>query len=219
MIARQLTSAAAAPWTTIRTLGKVAFVNEFTRFILDQMGQRDWRASDLAAASGLSKQQVSKLVNDTRDVMDQLPKQATIEGLARAFSGVPIAAVRAMAVQGLGVPASDTPTLELDLAEVSIDALLAEIKRRVVRSSDEDTSAAQSTTASRSSSSIPGDRQTPMTDQEIAKELALVAVDPQLSRSERNRRITELMGRMSVPSSTSIAEGDGDAGAKKASGA
>lgn len=130
-------------------------MNEFKRFILNQMGQRGWRAADLAKESGLSKQHVSKLLNDERDVMDQMPAQATIDGLARAFTGVPITAIRAKAVQGLGVPAADLPPMVLDLQEVSVDALLEEIKRRIGKATrDEDAGATSSSTQGRSSGGL-----------------------------------------------------------------
>lgn len=106
-------------------------MHEFRRFIQSQCDLRGWKPSELAARSGLSRQHISKMLNDTRSHLRQMPDDKTIEGLAQAFEGVSIQTVRDTAARALGaVDAMDRQT-ELDLQQVSIDALLTELRRRV----------------------------------------------------------------------------------------
>lgn len=79
-----------------------------TRFIRGEMDERGWRNVDLEKKSTLSKQLVSKLVNDSRDRLSRLPDRATIEGLAKAFS-VPPTSVLAKAVEALDL--ASTPAI------------------------------------------------------------------------------------------------------------
>src|SRR5882672_4536619 len=70
------------------------------RFIQSELDNRGWQARDLVKASGPSKQLVSNLLNDDRDVMPQLPRTATLDALASAF-GVTTAHVTTVAVEAL----------------------------------------------------------------------------------------------------------------------
>lgn len=99
------------------------------RFIQDEMDQRGWRPRDLARASGLSKQVVSLLVNDDRDVLPQLPRTSTLDALGRAF-GVSTGHVTAVAVQALGVPDVSAPPVVHELASASDEELLRELLAR-----------------------------------------------------------------------------------------
>lgn len=84
--------------------------------------------------SGLSAQLVSKLLNDDRAVLPQLPDRGTLKALARAFR-LPETVVLLKAVEALGVDVPDVP-LVYGLPHASNDELLAEIRRRLTEASD-----------------------------------------------------------------------------------
>lgn len=110
-------------------------MHAFRRFIEDQMAIRDWAAADLVGASKMSAQQVSKLLNDEREMLPRMPESSTIDALARAFGIITLPLIRAAAVQALGVP--DVPTFEFTLKDFDDDALLAEVRRRMQRASEQ----------------------------------------------------------------------------------
>ncbi len=107
-------------------------MHAFRRFIEDQMALRNWQQSDLASASKMSAQLVSKLLKDEREVLPRMPEQSTLRALARAFPPATIRDVRAAAVRAMGV--DDVPPVQIDLAGFDDDALLAELGRRIKRS-------------------------------------------------------------------------------------
>lgn len=111
-------------------------MHAFRRFIEDQMAERDWGQADLVGASKMSAQQVSKLLNDEREILPRMPEPSTIDGLARAFGIVTLPLIRAAAVRAMGVP--DVPTFEFTLKDFDDDALLAEVRRRMQRSAATD---------------------------------------------------------------------------------
>lgn len=106
-------------------------MHEFRRFIEQQLAAREWRAADLVRASGMRAQQVSKLLTDNRDVLPQMPSADTLAALKSAFTGVPIEAIRAAALRGMGVP--NVPEIMVDLDAVDDDLLIAEVRRRMQR--------------------------------------------------------------------------------------
>lgn len=105
-------------------------MHEFRRFIQGELDARGWRQADLVRASGLSRQHVSQILTDTRDNLGQMPDAATLTGIADGL-GVPAERVRTAAARSLvGYTDSGEP-LTPALQDVSIDALLNEIRRRV----------------------------------------------------------------------------------------
>jgi transcriptional regulator with XRE-family HTH domain len=104
-------------------------VHALRRFIQDEMDARGWQPRDLARRSGLSKQLISNLLNDDRDVLPQLPRTATLAALAKAFD-LTTGHVTAVAVQALGVPDVQPPAV-VHQVEAATDAdLLRELLRR-----------------------------------------------------------------------------------------
>lgn len=101
------------------------------RFIQSELDTRGWQARDLVKASGLSKQLVSNLLNDDRDVMPQLPRTATLEALADAFN-VTTAHVTTVAVEALGIPGIQAPAVVHQIRDVDDEVLLRELLRRAV---------------------------------------------------------------------------------------
>lgn len=105
------------------------------RFIQSELDSRGWQARDLVKASGLSKQLVSNLMNDDRDVLPQLPRTTTLEALAGAFN-VSTAHVTTVAVEALGVPGVNAPEVVHQIREVGDEVLLEELLRRAVTRAD-----------------------------------------------------------------------------------
>lgn len=99
------------------------------RFIQQELDARGWQAHDLAKASGLSRQLISKLVNDDRDVLPQIPRTKTLEALAQAFNVSP-AHVTTVAVEALGVPDVNAPAVVHQIEDVDDEVLLRELLRR-----------------------------------------------------------------------------------------
>lgn len=100
------------------------------QFIEDQMRLKDYRRpTDLVKASGLSKQQVSWMLNDNRDRLGEMPEPATIDGLSRAFS-VPPEAIRIVAAQALGVIV-DSPVQIASVHDVTDADLIRELGTRL----------------------------------------------------------------------------------------
>lgn len=99
------------------------------RYIQGELDARGWRAHDLEKASGLSRQLISKLVNDDRDVLPQIPRTTTLEALAKAFN-VTTAHVTTVAVEALGVADVKAPAVVHQIEAVSDDVLLRELLRR-----------------------------------------------------------------------------------------
>lgn len=106
-------------------------VHEFRRFIQQQMDLRNWTQAELARQSGLSRQQISRLLADPRPRLARLPEPETITGLANAFVGVSEKTIRAVAAKAAGAQIEGFP--DLDLEAVSSDLLLAELQRRLRR--------------------------------------------------------------------------------------
>ncbi|MGZ9830197.1 helix-turn-helix domain-containing protein [Tsukamurella ocularis] len=105
-------------------------MHEYRRFIQAQLDERGWRPADLARKSGLSKQLISDVLKDDRDHLGRMPNPSTISALARGF-GIAEETVRAAAARSLVDYSDDGTALTITLGEVSTDALLNEIRRRI----------------------------------------------------------------------------------------
>lgn len=104
------------------------------RFIREQMDDQDppWQQADLERASGLSKQQISKLMTSKSGRMSRMPADATIAGLARGL-GVSENFIRLKVVESMGVDVGDV-RLVRETRVASNDELLAEVRRRMTES-------------------------------------------------------------------------------------
>lgn len=105
-------------------------MNEWRRFVQQQLDIRGWRRAELARRSGLSRQLISAILNDSRAHLGQMPEDTTIAGLAEGFA-LPEAAVRTAAARALTGYVDDGQPLYCDLSQVSADELLAEVRRRM----------------------------------------------------------------------------------------
>ncbi|MGC0365069.1 transcriptional regulator with XRE-family HTH domain [Rhodococcus sp. 27YEA15] len=149
-------------------------MNEFSRFIQEQIDIRGWKPAELSARSSLSRQHISKLLNDKRDHLGQMPELKTMEGLATAFEGVSIETIRDVAARALGTVADNDRQTVLDLQQVSIDALLNEIKRRVQGNEDTRT---QGTPSDPTTDGEAGPRGAPMNEIDPSAAMRLARSD------------------------------------------
>ncbi|XKH58511.1 hypothetical protein LG293_17975 (plasmid) [Citricoccus nitrophenolicus] len=106
----------------------------YQRFILDQMKNNGWRQADITKHGGPSRQLISKILSDTRPLLDRRPDQATLEKLATAF-GVEVEEVLEAVAKAMGLPAS---TVKVGLASMSDGELLAELRRRMQEGIDDE---------------------------------------------------------------------------------
>lgn len=103
-------------------------MHEYKLFSQEQMDQRGWRQPDLVRASGLSGANGSRILNDERPRLGQMPDESTLVALARGLprdgSYRPGSCTSGYVDVGAGLGA--------DLSNVSIGALLEEVRSRVV---------------------------------------------------------------------------------------
>lgn len=114
-------------------------MNEYQRFIQDELDRRHWKPADIEKHGGPSRQVVSTILNDKRQVLDHRPKQETLEGLAKAFN-VRIEVVLAHVARAMGFPVSIEA---VGLDEATDEDLLHQIRKRMNRegkNNDSDTS-------------------------------------------------------------------------------
>jgi hypothetical protein len=97
-------------------------------FIRQQMDERGMRNRDLVPF-GFSRAQASRLINDRRDVLPQLPHRETLEGLAKAF-GTNVEFMLGKAVEALGIGYTSADFVN-EVKTASIDQLLDEIRERL----------------------------------------------------------------------------------------
>lgn len=105
-------------------------------FIRAQMELRKMTQADLGRASGLSRSHLSKLLNDPRDRLPQLPTPETVSGLANGFN-LPQGVVLAAAIEALGVGFTSDDFV-YRLTDASNRELLSEVERRLGEATDGD---------------------------------------------------------------------------------
>lgn len=108
-------------------------LTDFLRARMDELGLRN---RDVEQKSGLSRQLVSKYVNDKRDNLGRLPERATLEGFARALGvSTEFLLGKALEALGLGYAAGDFVST---LKTATLEELEAELLRRSVASATEE---------------------------------------------------------------------------------
>lgn len=98
-------------------------------FVQQSMAARGWTQSDLARESGITKQVVSGLLTDSRDKLDRLPQDKTVDGLAAAF-GVDRSVVLHAIGAAMGLPVS-AQVVVYDASKVSDEDLLRALADRL----------------------------------------------------------------------------------------
>lgn len=104
-------------------------MHALSRFISQALTARKMTPAEFARASGLSDQLVSQLLNAKTDRMASMPKQRTIEGIARACN-VPESYVVGVAVEAMGYDLGQARDA-VDLSSLDDEALLAELGARL----------------------------------------------------------------------------------------
>lgn len=105
-------------------------MHDYRRFVQDELDARGWTAAQLARESGLRRQLIWNILHDDRPRLGQMPEDSTLEGLARGFT-VPVERVREAAARALRGYVTDGATLQITLSDVSTDALLTELRKRI----------------------------------------------------------------------------------------
>lgn len=83
---------------------------------------RAWHQADLMRASGLTRQRVSQMLSDPRDVLPSVPRRETLQAIARAFQ-VSESTVTAVAFEAMGYDL-DAVRSETDLSTATDEQLV-----------------------------------------------------------------------------------------------
>jgi transcriptional regulator with XRE-family HTH domain len=103
-------------------------MHQYREFVQAELDARGWKQSDLARRSGLHRSLISKILNDDRPHLGQMPDDTTIDGIAKGF-GIPAERVRQAAARALDGYAESSGGDPLD--SYSTDYLLDVIRRRM----------------------------------------------------------------------------------------
>lgn len=103
-------------------------MHAYRRFVQTEMDKRGWTAADLQRSSGLTKQNLSRLLRDEREQLQQRPDAATVTALASAF-GVDEKLVLSHVAEAMGLPTSRVEVAAA--ADLSNDELLRILAERL----------------------------------------------------------------------------------------
>lgn len=103
-------------------------MHAYRRFVQTEMDKRGWTAADLQRSSGLTKQNLSRLLRDEREQLQQRPDTATVTALASAF-GVDEKLVLSHVAEAMGLPTSRVEVAAA--ADLSNDELLRILAERL----------------------------------------------------------------------------------------
>lgn len=108
-------------------------MNEYRRFVQNEIDRRGWSQADVERNGGPSRQVVNSILKDDRPELVSRPKQETVEKLAVAFD-TSVDVVLAHVAMAMGLPV----TIEAaSLENVSDDDLLDQIRKRMQRGSSQ----------------------------------------------------------------------------------
>ncbi len=105
-------------------------MHEYRRFIQHQLDERGWDRADLVRKSGISRQLVHNILTDDREHLGQMPEASTMEALSKGL-GISVELIRTAAARSLVGYTDDGTALTIQLRDVSTDALLNEVRRRI----------------------------------------------------------------------------------------
>lgn len=101
-------------------------MHAYRRFVQTEMDKRGWTAADLQRSSGLTKQNLSRLLRDEREQLQQRPDTETVNALARAF-GVNEKLVLSHVAEAMGLPTNRVEVAAAaDLSNEELLRILAE---------------------------------------------------------------------------------------------
>ncbi|WP_122262176.1 helix-turn-helix domain-containing protein [Ornithinimicrobium cerasi] len=99
------------------------------RYLQDGMDARGWQQSELARSSGLTRQRVSQMLGDDRELLPAVPRRETLQAIARAF-GVSESTVTAVAFEAMGYDL-DAVRRETDLSTATDEQLVRALADRL----------------------------------------------------------------------------------------
>lgn len=108
-------------------------MHDYRRLVQETMDAKGLRPAEVARLTGLSRQTLSKLLNDDREVLTQRPDLQTAEALAEGL-GLRVEVVLAAIASSMGLPVKVSVA---GLQEATDDQLLAEVRRRMRAAHDE----------------------------------------------------------------------------------
>ncbi|HJF51249.1 MAG TPA: helix-turn-helix domain-containing protein [Brachybacterium paraconglomeratum] len=113
-------------------------MHAYRKFVQDEMDKRGWTAAELSRASGLSRQNLSRILNDDRDVLQRRPEPTTITSLSRAFQ-LSEDAVLSFVAEAMGFRSERVSVPDASaLSDDELLRILAERLRKGSRDGDED---------------------------------------------------------------------------------
>lgn len=106
-------------------------MHAYRLYVQTQMDERGWDRPELARRSGLSRQQVHRILTDDRDRLPERPDSTTVAALAKAFGGNSERVLWIVIAQAMGLPVLEQRIG--DAALLSDDELIRELQRRLSR--------------------------------------------------------------------------------------
>lgn len=119
-------------------------MHAYRRFVQTEMDKRGWTAADLQRSSGLTKQNLSRLLRDEREQLQQRPDAATVHSLARAF-GVSDELVLSHVAEAMGLPTNRVEVASA--ADLSNEELLRILAERLNRGGTHESASDHTATA------------------------------------------------------------------------
>lgn len=104
-------------------------MHAFRRYLQDGMDARGWQQAELVRHSGLTRQRVSQMLSDDRDLLPSVPQRRTLQAIARAF-GVSESTVTAVAFEAMGYDLAVVRE-ETDLSTATNEQLVRAVAERL----------------------------------------------------------------------------------------
>jgi|GEM_PF-5545197 len=102
-------------------------MHEYRRLVQETMDLKGLRPAEVARRAGLSRQTLSKILNDDRELLTQRPDLETAKALASGLE-LRVDVVLAAVTQSMGLPVQVSVA---GLQQATDDQLLAEVRRRM----------------------------------------------------------------------------------------
>ena len=99
------------------------------RYLQNGLDARGWAPAEFARRSGLTRQRVSQMLNDDRELLPQVPRRETLVAIARAFA-VSESTVTAVAFEAMGYDLEAVRS-EADLSTASSEQILRALADRL----------------------------------------------------------------------------------------
>lgn len=105
-------------------------MHAYRKLIEEQMEAGEMTQSDLARASGVTRQRINQILKSDRDRLVHVPDTATVEGFAKAFKLAPEVVWIAVA-EAMGLPRFVVPSITHQVKDVTNAQLLSELASRM----------------------------------------------------------------------------------------